>query len=84
MITTKIFPTVIFNIEIIILQEDAFWCLVYIVENLMPSLYYCKQLVGVQVDQVNILLQYDIYCFLLKRFKNIHRKNLILTLFIYI
>ena len=33
-------------------EEDAFWCLVYIVDQLMPPNYYCKQLVGAQVDQV--------------------------------
>jgi hypothetical protein len=33
-------------------EEDAFWCLVYIVEQLMPPQYYSKQLVGAQVDQV--------------------------------
>jgi len=32
-------------------EEDAFWCLLYIVEQLMPMHYYCKQLVGAQVDQ---------------------------------
>ena len=32
-------------------EEDAFWCFVYIVEQLMPSDYYSKQLVGAQVDQ---------------------------------
>lgn len=32
-------------------EEDAFWCLVYIVEQLMPPQYYSKQLVGAQVDQ---------------------------------
>ena len=33
-------------------EEDAFWCLVYIVDHLMPTNYYCKQRVGAQVDQV--------------------------------
>lgn len=32
-------------------EEDAFWCLLYIVEQLMPPQFYCKQLVGAQVDQ---------------------------------
>merc|ERR1739848_806954 len=34
-------------------EEDAFWCLVYIIEQLMPSEYYSrdKQLIGAQVDQ---------------------------------
>ena len=35
-------------------EEDAFWCLVYIVEILMPSSYYTKQMTGAQVDQVKI------------------------------
>ena len=36
-------------------EEDAFWCLVYIIEQLMPSEYYSrdKQLIGAQVDQVS-------------------------------
>ena len=33
-------------------EEDAFWCLVYIVEVLMPESYFTKQMHGVQVDQV--------------------------------
>jgi len=32
-------------------EEDAFWCFVYIVEELLPEEYYSKQLIGVQVDQ---------------------------------
>ncbi|TRY69830.1 hypothetical protein DNTS_012929 [Danionella cerebrum] len=32
-------------------QEDAFWCLVAIVEVLMPHDYYTKTLLGSQVDQ---------------------------------
>ncbi|XP_076052021.1 TBC1 domain family member 2B-like isoform X2 [Oratosquilla oratoria] len=32
-------------------EEDAFWCLVYIIEYLMPPNYYTKNLVGSQVDQ---------------------------------
>jgi len=32
-------------------EEDAFWCLVYIVEILMPASYYSKQMIGAQVDQ---------------------------------
>ena len=37
-------------------EEDAFWCLVYIIEQLMPSEYYSrdKQLIGAQVDQVSM------------------------------
>ena len=38
-------------------EEDAFWCLVFIIEHLMPPEYYSrdKQLIGAQVDQVNFL-----------------------------
>ena len=32
-------------------EEDAFWCLVYIVEVVMPHSYYSKQLIGAQIDQ---------------------------------
>ena len=32
-------------------EEDAFWCLVYIVEVVMPKNYYSKQLIGAQIDQ---------------------------------
>nr|XP_045612119.1 TBC1 domain family member 2B-like [Procambarus clarkii] len=32
-------------------EEDAFWCLVFIVEFLMPPDYYNKNLLGSQVDQ---------------------------------
>jgi len=32
-------------------EEDAFWCLVYIVEVVMPQSYYSKQLIGAQIDQ---------------------------------
>uniref|UniRef100_A0A0P4WC33 TBC1 domain family member 2B n=2 Tax=Scylla olivacea TaxID=85551 RepID=A0A0P4WC33_SCYOL len=32
-------------------EEDAFWCLIYIVEYLMPPDYYNKNLLGSQVDQ---------------------------------
>ena len=32
-------------------EEDAFWCLVYIVEMLMPASYFRKQMLGAQVDQ---------------------------------
>ena len=37
-------------------EEDAFWCLVYIIESLMPPEYYSrdKQLIGAQVDQVSL------------------------------
>ena len=46
-------------------EEDAFWCLVYIIEQLMPSEYYSrdKQLIGAQVDQVSMNLKYNRYCF---------------------
>ncbi|NXX25874.1 TBD2A protein, partial [Nicator chloris] len=32
-------------------EESAFWCLVYIVENLMPADYYSDTLITSQVDQ---------------------------------
>ncbi|KAI2657062.1 TBC1 domain family member 2A [Labeo rohita] len=32
-------------------EEDAFWCLVVIVEYIMPQNYYTKDLVGCQADQ---------------------------------
>ena len=40
-------------------EEDAFWCLVYIIEHLMPAEYYSrdKQLIGAQVDQVSFTSQ---------------------------
>jgi hypothetical protein len=34
-------------------EVDAFWCLVAIVEHLMPEQYYSPRLVGPQVDQVS-------------------------------
>ena len=41
-------------------EEDAFWCLVYIIEQLMPAEYYSrdKQLIGAQVDQVSTNLRW--------------------------
>ena len=41
-------------------EEDAFWCLVFIIEHLMPVDYYSrdKQLIGAQVDQVNKSVEY--------------------------
>ncbi|KAJ7334968.1 hypothetical protein JRQ81_012909 [Phrynocephalus forsythii] len=32
-------------------EENAFWCLVHIIENLMPPDYYSNTLIGSQVDQ---------------------------------
>ena len=45
-------------------EEDAFWCLVFIIEHLMPVDYYSrdKQLIGAQVDQV-ILVPRNCYVF---------------------
>ena len=33
-------------------EEESFWCLLYILEVLLPETYYKKQMVGAQVDQV--------------------------------
>lgn len=33
-------------------EEDAFWCLVSIVEHTLPGDYYDKSLIGSQTDQV--------------------------------
>ena len=41
-------------------EEDAFWCLVYIVEFLMPPDYFSSSLIGSQVDQVSKIQFY--YC----------------------
>ena len=35
-------------------EEDAFWCLLYIIEMLMPDNYYIKQMSGAAVDQVRL------------------------------
>ena len=35
-------------------EEDAFWCLLYIVELLMPGSYYTRHMSGAMVDQVHI------------------------------
>lgn len=40
-------------------EEDAFWCLVYIIEILMPADFYTRNLLGSQVDQVGNLLFFD-------------------------
>lgn len=34
-----------------LLEEDAFWCLVAIIDNLMPPNYFVDNLLGVHVDQ---------------------------------
>ena len=51
-------------------EEDAFWCLVYVIEHLMPPEYYSrdKQLIGAQVDQVRMF-------FFLKKKRLVHRKR---------
>ena len=33
-------------------EEDAFWLMVYIIDVVMPSNYYTKQLLGAQVDNL--------------------------------
>ena len=35
-------------------EEDAFWCLVCIVEYIMPQEYYTTTLMAAQVDQVSV------------------------------
>ena len=35
-------------------EEDAFWCLVCIVEYIMPQDYYTTTLMAAQVDQVSV------------------------------
>ena len=45
-------------------EEEAFWCLLYILEVLLPESYYIKQMLGAQVDQVRsslILLHFYHY-----------------------
>jgi hypothetical protein len=45
-------------------EEDAFWGLVYIVEELMPSDYYGQQLAGAQIDQVSAKVRwFQLYAF---------------------
>jgi hypothetical protein len=34
-------------------EEDAFWCLVYIIEHLLPSNYYSAALIPAIADQVH-------------------------------
>ena len=33
-------------------EEDAFWMMVAVVEDLLPASYYSPSLIGVQADQV--------------------------------
>ena len=36
-------------------EEDAFWCLVAIVDYIMPQDYYSKTLLASQADQVSVI-----------------------------
>ena len=38
-------------------EEDAFWMMVAVVEDLLPASYYSPSLIGVQADQVCMLIQ---------------------------
>lgn len=43
-------------------QEDAFWCLVTIVEVFMPRDYYTKTLLGSQVCLGHCLIDLELSC----------------------
>jgi len=47
-------------IALLVLQdeEDAFWCLVVVVEYIMPHNYYTKDLLGCQVRTWKIIDKY--------------------------
>ena len=42
-------------------EEEAFWCLLYILEVLLPESYYMKQMLGAQVDQVRSKKTWKVY-----------------------
>ena len=39
-------------------EEDAFWCLVAIIDFIMPADYFSVSMVAAQADQVYLLLTY--------------------------
>ncbi|XP_032642186.1 TBC1 domain family member 2A isoform X5 [Chelonoidis abingdonii] len=51
--TLQLNPVRLAAIALLVLEEEesAFWCLVHIVENLMPADYYSNTLIASQVDQ---------------------------------
>ena len=44
-------------------EEDAFWMMVAVVEDLLPASYYSPSLIGVQADQVGpCFSRQDLWC----------------------
>jgi len=42
-------------------EEDAFWCLVAIVDHILPAEYFSTTLMAAQADQVNTF--WALFCF---------------------